>query len=77
MQELVQHVAPVRGPKIREANVSKFLKTKRLPFATATKPMDADDWIMDTERKLVAINAKDDEKVRFATHLLIGAVATW
>ena len=39
--------------------------------------MDANDCIMDTERKLAAVNAKDDEKVRFATHLLTGVAASW
>ena len=77
MHELVQHVAPAKGPEIREANISEFLKTKPLPFAIAPEPLDADDWIMDTERKLMDINAKDDEKVRFATHLLTGAAAAW
>ena len=75
MQELVQHVVPAKGPEIQEANLSEFLKMKPLPFAIAPEPLDADDWIMDTERKLMAINAKDDEKVRFATHLLTGAAA--
>ena len=77
MQELLTQVAPTRGPEVREANLSEFLKTKPLPFATAPEPLDADDWFMDTERKLLAINAKDEEKVCFATHLLTGAAAAW
>ena len=77
MQELIHQVAPARGPEVREANLSEFLKTKPLPFALAPEPLEADDWLMDTERKMAGVNANDDEKVRFATHLLTGAAAAW
>jgi hypothetical protein len=39
--------------------------------------MDAEDWLMDTERKLKAVGANDEEKVRYAVHLLSGPAATW
>jgi hypothetical protein len=39
--------------------------------------MDAKDWLMDTERKLKAVGANDEEKVRYAIHLLSGPAATW
>jgi hypothetical protein len=39
--------------------------------------MDAEDWLMDTERKLKAVGANDEEKVRYAIHLLFGPAASW
>jgi hypothetical protein len=39
--------------------------------------MDAEDWLMDTERKLKAVGANDEEKVRYAIHLLSGPAASW
>jgi hypothetical protein len=39
--------------------------------------MDAEDWLMDTERKLKAIGANDEEKVCYAIHLLSGLAASW
>ncbi|KAK1627474.1 hypothetical protein QYE76_001789 [Lolium multiflorum] len=39
--------------------------------------MDAEDWLMDTERKLNTVGFNDLEKVRYATHLLCGPAASW
>ncbi|KAK1603710.1 hypothetical protein QYE76_027383 [Lolium multiflorum] len=39
--------------------------------------MDAEDWLMDTERKLNTVGCNDQEKVRYATHLLCGPSASW
>jgi hypothetical protein len=39
--------------------------------------MDAEDWLMDAERKLKAVGANDEEKVRYAVHLLSGPAASW
>jgi hypothetical protein len=39
--------------------------------------MDAEDWLMDTERKLKAVGANDEEKVRYVVHLLSGPAASW
>jgi hypothetical protein len=39
--------------------------------------MDAEDWLLDTERKLNIVNCSDSEKLRYATHLLCGPAAAW
>jgi hypothetical protein len=39
--------------------------------------MDAEDWLMDTERKLKAVGANDEEKVRYDVHLLSRPAASW
>jgi hypothetical protein len=39
--------------------------------------MDTEDWLMDTERKLKAVGANDEEKVRYVVHLLSGPAAAW
>jgi hypothetical protein len=39
--------------------------------------MDAEDWLMDTERKLKAVGANDEEKVCYAVHLLSRPAAAW
>jgi hypothetical protein len=39
--------------------------------------MDAEDWLLDTERKLNTVNCNDSEKLRYATHLLCGPTAAW
>ena len=39
--------------------------------------MDAEDWVADTERKLNTVGCCDEEKVRYATHLLTGPAASW
>jgi hypothetical protein len=39
--------------------------------------MDAEDWLLDTERKLKTVDCNDGEKIRYATHLLCGPAAAW
>jgi hypothetical protein len=39
--------------------------------------MDAEDWLMDNERKLKTVGCTDAEKVRYVTHLLCGPAASW
>nr|XP_051190004.1 uncharacterized protein LOC127303298 [Lolium perenne] len=40
--------------------------------------MDAEDWLLDTERKLNTVGCNDEEKIRYGTHLLCGpAAACW
>jgi hypothetical protein len=54
-----------------------FLNTRPLPFASAPEPMDAEDWLLDTKRKLNTVSCNDSEKLRYATHLLCGPIAAW
>jgi hypothetical protein len=53
-------------------SLSYFQNTRPLPFASAPEPMDAEDWLRDTERKLNTVGCSDDEKLRYATYLLSG-----
>ncbi|KAK1610109.1 hypothetical protein QYE76_033782 [Lolium multiflorum] len=39
--------------------------------------MDAEDWLMDTERKLKTVGCNDEEKIRYTTYLLSGPAASW
>jgi hypothetical protein len=39
--------------------------------------MDSYDWLLDTETKLNTVNCNDNEKIRYATHLLCGPVVAW
>jgi hypothetical protein len=77
MQELMGHVGAERVPEARGVSLSDFLNAKPLPFASAVEPMDAEDWLMDTERKLKVVGANDEEKVRYVVHLLSGPAAAW
>jgi hypothetical protein len=61
-----------RVPEARGVSLSDFLNAKPFPFASAVEPMDAEDWLTDTEWKLKALGANDEENVHYATHLLSG-----
>ena len=54
-----------------------FLQTRPLSFSIVEEPMEAENWLMDTSRKLKSVGCKDDEKVRYATYLLSGSAAAW
>jgi hypothetical protein len=78
MQEIMGQVRAGRIPEARGVSLSDFLNAKPLPFASAVEPMDAEDWLLDTERKLKVVGANDEEKVCYAVHLLSGpAAACW
>jgi hypothetical protein len=77
MQELLGQVGAGRVPEDRAVSLSDFLNAKPFPFASAVEPMDVEDWLTDTERKMKAVGANDEEKVRYATHLLSGLAASW
>ncbi|KAK1608407.1 hypothetical protein QYE76_032080 [Lolium multiflorum] len=75
-QELLQQNR-VERPENQGVTLSDFKNTKPISFAYAPEPMDAEDWLMDTERKLNTVGCNDLEKVRYATHLLCGPAASW
>ncbi len=66
-----------RAPEGGGVSLSDFQNARLLPFASAPEPMDAEDWLADTERKLKTVGCNDEEKLRYATHLLTGPVASW
>ncbi|KAK1647052.1 hypothetical protein QYE76_064857 [Lolium multiflorum] len=75
-QELLQQNR-VERPENPGVTLADFQNTKPISFAYAPEPMDAEDWLMDTERKLNTVGCNDQEKVRYATHLLCGPAASW
>src|SRR3954451_1140236 len=77
MQDFFATVLTGRGTEARGVSLSDFQNTRPLPFAIAPEPMDAEDWLCDTERKLRTVGCSDGEKVRYATYLLSGPAASW
>ncbi|KAK1606090.1 hypothetical protein QYE76_029763 [Lolium multiflorum] len=62
-QELLQQNRAER-PENQGVTLSDFQNTKPISFAYAPEPMDAEDWLMDTERKLNTVGCNDQEKLR-------------
>src|SRR4051812_35251074 len=77
MQDFFATVLTGRGTEARGVSLSDFQNTRPLPFAIAPKPMDAEDWLCDTDRKLRTVGCNDEEKVRYATYFLSGPAASW
>ncbi|KAK1685186.1 hypothetical protein QYE76_046034 [Lolium multiflorum] len=77
MQDFFTHVINDRGNEGKGVTLSDFQNARPLPFASAPEPMDAEDWLMDTERKLRTVGCNDEEKIRYATYLLSGPAASW
>src|SRR3954468_229856 len=76
MEELLGR-ANQRAPEGGGVSLSDFQNARPLPFASAPEPMDAKDWLADTERKLKTVGCNEEEKLRYATHLLTGHAASW
>jgi hypothetical protein len=75
VQDVMDHNREVRNDRVHGVSLADFLYTRPLPFASAPEPMDAEDWLLDTERKLNTVSCNDSEKLRYATHLLCGPAA--
>lgn len=65
------------GAAGRNSKLADFLRTRPLTFATANEPLEAKDWLRDTEKKLRLARCSNEDKVDFATHQLKGAAAAW
>src|SRR3954469_11024527 len=57
--------------------LTRFLKLRPARFSGTTDPMEANDWLRSVNKDLVIVGCTDEEKVRFAAHLLEGPAATW
>jgi hypothetical protein len=77
MQDFFALVINDKGNEGRGVTLSDFQNARPLPFASAPEPMDAEDWLMDMERKLRTVGCNDEEKIRYATYLLSGLAASW
>jgi hypothetical protein len=79
--KLVHHILLQGGQRRdnggRGMSLSDFKNTRPLPFASAPKPMDAEDWLRDTDRNMNTVGYSDDEKLRYATYLLSGPALAW
>jgi hypothetical protein len=61
-------------PRVR---LGDFLRTKSLTICHAVEPMDADDWLMSVEKKLLMVQCNNRENVLLASHHLSGPAADW
>ncbi|KAK1607985.1 hypothetical protein QYE76_031658 [Lolium multiflorum] len=77
MQDFFAQVINDKGNEGKGVTLSDFQNARPLPFASAPEPMDAEDWLMDTEGKLRTVGCNDEEKIRYATSLLSGPAASW
>ena len=56
---------------------SDFLKGCPPTFASATEPLQTDDWLRDVERQLDIAQCDDPERVLYGAEQLRGAVLEW
>ena len=57
--------------------LTRFLRLRPAKFSSAPEPMVALDWLRSVNKDLVTVGCTDEEKVRFAAHLLEGQAASW
>ena len=71
-------VVPPPPPHVHpQSRLSEFMKTRPTTFSSSPEPLDADDWLRATKKKLDIARCSDREKVLFASHQLEGAAAEW
>ena len=58
--------------------MTEFLRLRPPVFdSTDEGPLAADDWLRNIKKKLDIVAANDQEKVRLASHQLVGAAGEW
>ena len=70
-------VPPPPPPVFPHSRLTEFLRTRPVTFSSSSEPLDADDWLRSTERKLAITRCDDREKVLYASHQLEGAALEW
>jgi hypothetical protein len=75
MQDMFNQNRENRNNRGHRVSLADFQNTRPTPFASVPKPMDAEDWLLDIDRKFKIVGYNDDEKIRYATHLLCGPAA--
>src|SRR3954466_14715546 len=56
--------------------LTRFLRLRLAKFSGTTDPMVANDWLRSVNKDLVTVGCTNEEKVRFAAHVLEGPAAT-
>ena len=56
-----------RGQYQQQSKLSELQKTRPPTFSHTDKPLEADDWLRDMERKLIIAQCLDREKVLHCT----------
>ena len=54
-----------------------FLQLNPRTFASSSQPLDADDWLGEMNRTIIAANVSPEDRVTFVTFLLKGESAAW
>jgi hypothetical protein len=52
VQDMMDRSCEVQNDGVHGVSLADFLNTRPLPFASAQEPMDVEDWLLDTKRKL-------------------------
>ena len=78
MQQQQQQAPPPPPPPPQNQNrLTEFLRTRPPTLAVTRDPLEADDWLKATEKKLLIAQCTEREKVLFATHQLYGPTSDW
>jgi hypothetical protein len=79
-QEMMQHLINMgnhQGQNQNRSKLSELQKTNPTVFSHTDKPLEADDWLRDIERKLVIAQCTDREKVLYTPYYFFGTAASW
>ena len=77
MMNQVINMGNHHGQYQQHSKLFELQKTRPQTFSHTDKPLEAEDWLRDMERKLIIAKCSDLEKVLYAPHYLTGAAASW
>ena len=80
LMDRLAHVACRGAGKVEvraSCSFETFMKQNPLSFDEKPNPMEAENWFLQMEKLLEALDCTDSQKVRFATFKLIGEAERW
>jgi hypothetical protein len=72
-----QQSVPPPPPPSPQNRLAEFLLMRPPQLDVTRDPLEADDWLKATEKKLLIAQCTEREKVLFAAHQLYGPAADW
>ena len=77
MQQNMAQMQPQGPQPKRRDKLSEFQRTNSPTFSQSIEPMEVDDWLKTTEKKLQVVQCNNRDKVLYASHQLQGPAAHW
>lgn len=78
-ESLLENKGSTSGPQVRDdfKVMDELHKYKPAPFKGSPNPLDADNWLLEMEKRMELLEVEDRLRVKIATYYLQDAAGHW